>query len=141
MVAGAGKSLFMFLVLLAHHLPSVGVVISPLNSLMDEQVLYTTFTCIAKSCSTNISVMALKMVLKLAAVGVWMGLSRGDLEFELITPSGNLNGRQAAALVLSRQCVCASRTLDTLLQLCLASFLLAGLNYCCGTVLLFITVF
>ena len=30
----------------------------------------------------------------------WTGLSRRDLEFELITPSGKLNGRQAAALVL-----------------------------------------
>ena len=30
----------------------------------------------------------------------WTGLSRRDLGVELITPSGNLNGRQAAALVL-----------------------------------------
>ena len=70
MATGAGKSLCMFLVPLAHDLPSVGVVISPLNCLMDEQVLYIAITCIAKSCSTNTSVMALKRVLKLAVIGI-----------------------------------------------------------------------
>ena len=53
MATGAGKSLCMFLVPLAHDVPSVGVVISPLNSLMDEQVLYITFNCVAKSCTTT----------------------------------------------------------------------------------------
>ena len=53
MATGAGKSLCMFLVPLAHDVPSVGVVISPLNSLMDEQVLYITFNCIVKSCTTT----------------------------------------------------------------------------------------
>lgn len=38
MATGAGKSLAMFLVPLAYSNVAVGVIISPLNSLMDEQV-------------------------------------------------------------------------------------------------------
>ena len=38
MATGAGKSLAMFLVPLSHSPMAVGVIISPLNSLMDEQV-------------------------------------------------------------------------------------------------------
>ena len=38
MATGAGKSLPMFLVPLAYSSKAVGVIISPLNSLMDEQV-------------------------------------------------------------------------------------------------------
>lgn len=39
---GGGKSLCMFIVALAHEPDKLGVVISPLISLMDEQVLYST---------------------------------------------------------------------------------------------------
>ena len=43
MATGAGKSLCMFLVPLAHSSCSVSVVLSPLNSLMDEQVRHCVF--------------------------------------------------------------------------------------------------
>ena len=38
MATGAGKSLCMFMVPLAYSDSAIGVIISPLNSLMDEQV-------------------------------------------------------------------------------------------------------
>ena len=38
MATGAGKSIPMFLVPLSHSIKAVGIIISPLNSLMDEQV-------------------------------------------------------------------------------------------------------
>ena len=44
MATGAGKSLCMFLVLLAYSDTAVGVIVSPLNLLMDEQVIEQQFS-------------------------------------------------------------------------------------------------
>ena len=45
MATGAGKSLCMFLALLAAQKNGIGIVISPLNGLMDEQVLEHAIPC------------------------------------------------------------------------------------------------
>ena len=45
MATGAGKSLCFFLVPLARSRTAIGVIISPLNALMDQQVLMQIFVC------------------------------------------------------------------------------------------------